>query len=73
VDAAARALTEEGHEGRAYTPTGPAAYTYDTIAGMLSRELGRPIRNANPGPLRYWRRMRRRGMPRGIVAVTLGI
>jgi len=70
---AARALTEDGHEGRAYTATGPAAYTYDTIAGMLSRELGRPIRNADPGPLRYWRRMRRRGMPRGMVAVTLGI
>ena len=70
---AARALIEDGHAGRAYTPTGPAALTYDEIAGMLTRELGRPIRNADPGPLRYWRRMRRRGMPRAMVAVTLGI
>jgi uncharacterized protein YbjT (DUF2867 family) len=70
---AARALTEEGHEGRAYTPTGPAALTYDEIATMLTAELGRPIRYANPGFLAYWRRMRRRGMPRGMVGVTLGI
>ena len=70
---AARALTEDGHEGRAYTPTGPAALTYDAIAALLTRELGRPIRYADPGFLRYWRRMRERGMPRGMVAVTLGI
>jgi uncharacterized protein YbjT (DUF2867 family) len=70
---AARALTEDGHEGKAYTPTGPEALTYDEIAAMLTAELGRPIRYADPGPLAYWRRMRRRGMPRGMVGVTIGI
>ena len=70
---AARALVEDGHQGQAYTPTGPAALTYDEIAGMLTCELGRPMRHADPGFIRYWRRMRRRGMPRGMVAVTLGI
>ncbi|MEO5966481.1 MAG: SDR family oxidoreductase [Candidatus Limnocylindrales bacterium] len=70
---AARALVEPGHEGQAYTPTGPAAITYDAVAGMLTRELGRPIRYADPGVLRYLRRMRARGMPRGMVAVTVGI
>ena len=70
---AARALVEPGHEGMAYTPTGPAALTYDEIAAMLTSELGRPIRYANPGFLAYWRRMRRRGMPRTMVGVTLGI
>ncbi len=70
---AARALVEPNHEGKAYTPTGPAALTYDAIAEMLTRELGRPIRYADPGVLRYWRRMRERGMPRGMVAVTVGI
>ncbi len=70
---AARALVEDGHEGRAYTPTGPAALTYDEIAGLLTRELDRPIRYADPSFLAYWRRMRRRGMPRAMVGVTLGI
>jgi uncharacterized protein YbjT (DUF2867 family) len=70
---AARALVEDGHERMAYTPTGPAALTYDEIAGMLTRELGRPIRYADPGMLAFWHRLRRRGMPRGMVGVMLGI
>ena len=70
---AARALVEDGHAGRAYTPTGPAALTYDEIAAMLSDELGRPIRYADPNLVAYWRRMRRRGMPRAMVGVTVGI
>jgi len=70
---AARALVEDGHGGRAYTPTGPAALTYDEVAALLTAELGRPIRYADPGLLAYWRRMRRRGMPRAMVGVTVGI
>ncbi len=70
---AARALVEDGHAGRAYTPTGPAALTYDEVAGALTAELGRTIRYENPGPLAYWRRMRERGMPRMMVVVTIGI
>jgi uncharacterized protein YbjT (DUF2867 family) len=38
---AARALTEAGHEGRAYTLSGPAALTYGEIAETLSSVLGR--------------------------------
>jgi uncharacterized protein YbjT (DUF2867 family) len=70
---AAHALVEEGHEGRAYTPTGSAALTYDEIAAILTAELGRPIRHADPGLLAFWRRLRRRGMPRAMVGVMLGI
>jgi uncharacterized protein YbjT (DUF2867 family) len=70
---AARALVEDGHAEKAYTPTGPAALTYDEIAAMLTDELGRPIRYADPNLVAYWRRMRGRGMPRGMVGVTLGI
>jgi uncharacterized protein YbjT (DUF2867 family) len=69
----AKALIEDGHEGRAYTLTGPAALTYDECASILSEVLGRTIRYANPGPWSYWRRMRASGMPRGMVAVTIGI
>jgi uncharacterized protein YbjT (DUF2867 family) len=41
--AAVKALTESGHEGKAYTLTGPEALTYDDIASELSRVLGRTI------------------------------
>ena len=68
-----RSLTEDGHEGHAYTPTGPAALTYDECATVLSEVLGRPIRYADPTPWSYWRRVRRDGMPRGMAAVTIGI
>ncbi len=70
---AARALVESGHEGKAYTPTGPAALTYGEIALILTTELGRPIRYADPGLLAFWHRLRRRGTPRAMVGVMLGI
>jgi uncharacterized protein YbjT (DUF2867 family) len=71
--AAAVALTGSGHEGHAYTPTGPAALTYDECAAILSDVLERRIRYADPTPWAYWRRMASRGMPKGMIAVTLGI
>ena len=70
---AARALVEDGHEGQAYTPTGPTALTYDEIATILTAELGRPIRYADPGLLAFWHRLRRRGTPRAMAGVMLGI
>jgi len=70
---AAVALTTDGHVGRAYTPTGPTALTYDECAAILSDVLGRTIQYADPNPIRYWRHMRQQGMARGMVAVTLGI
>lgn len=44
---AAAALTEPGHAGQAYELTGPAAPTYDEIAALFSKQLGRPIRYEN--------------------------
>lgn len=70
---AARALVEDGHEGMAYTPTGPAALTYDEIATILTAELGRPIRYTDPSLLAFWRRLRQRATPRAMVGVMLGI
>jgi len=40
---AVQALTGTGHEGRAYTLTGPEAFTYDEVATALSAALDRPI------------------------------
>ncbi len=41
---AVKTLTETGHEGKAYTLTGPAAFTNAEIAQILSDDLGREIR-----------------------------
>ncbi|MFI9506010.1 NAD(P)H-binding protein [Nocardia sp. NPDC052566] len=40
---AALALTEDGHEGRAYTLTGDTAYTIPEQVAVLAGVLGRPI------------------------------
>ena len=38
-----RALTEDGHAGKAYALTGPEALSYDAAAAVLSEVLGRSI------------------------------
>lgn len=43
ADAAARVLLEDGHAGRAYNLTGPAALGFGQVADVLSRVLQRPI------------------------------
>lgn len=40
---AAKALAEDGHEGQAYTVTGPVAISDNEVAQVLSDILGRPI------------------------------
>jgi uncharacterized protein YbjT (DUF2867 family) len=40
---AAVALTQPGHEGKAYVLTGPAALTRAEVAAELSRAIGKPI------------------------------
>ncbi len=44
AEVAARALTEEGHAGRAYTLTGPQALTAVEQTRLLGRLLGIPLR-----------------------------
>lgn len=41
---ATTALTEDGHEGKAYTPLGPEALTLHQVAEHISWITGRPIR-----------------------------
>ncbi|GAA1684478.1 SDR family oxidoreductase [Glycomyces endophyticus] len=72
--AAAALADREAHADRAWTVTGPRALTYDQVAQILTAELGRPIRYARPGLLRYMRHARRHlHMPRPMVAVTAAI
>lgn len=63
AEVAARAFAEDGHVGRGYTLTGPAALSFAEVAALLSAALGREIRYARPGVLRYLWRLRRRGLP----------
>jgi uncharacterized protein YbjT (DUF2867 family) len=70
---AAVALSEPGHESRAYTPTGPAALTYDEVAQIVSVELGRQVRYRPVGALRYFRHARRGGMQTGMALVTTAL
>jgi uncharacterized protein YbjT (DUF2867 family) len=75
ADVAVEALRDPAaHAGRAWTPTGPAALTYDEVAAELTRALGRPVTYARPGALRYALHARRSlGMPWGMVGVTTAI
>ena len=44
------ALTEDGHEGKAYEITGPQALSYYDIAGELSAALGREVKYVEVPP-----------------------
>jgi uncharacterized protein YbjT (DUF2867 family) len=69
--AAAAVSDPAAHRGRAWTPTGPTALTYQAVAEILTEVLGRPIGYRRPGPLAYARHARRAlGMPWPMVGVT---
>ena len=69
---AALALRDPGaHAGKAWTVTGGAALTYAECAAILSDVLGRPVRYARPGLLRYLHHAHSRlQMPWGMAVVT---
>jgi uncharacterized protein YbjT (DUF2867 family) len=41
---AARALTQNGHEGRAYSLSGPEALSQPEMAARISKAIGKPVR-----------------------------
>jgi hypothetical protein len=47
---AVQALTAGGHEGAAYTISGPAALGLAEVARLLGTALGRPLRALDPAP-----------------------
>ena len=75
ADVAVVALDDPGqHVGRAWTPTGSRALTYEQVATELSVVLGRPITYPRPGVLRYAVHARWvLGMPWAMVGVTTAI
>jgi uncharacterized protein YbjT (DUF2867 family) len=60
---AARVLTSEGHQGRAYDITGPEALTYAEAAGVMTSVLGRPVTYVALGDEEARSGMLRRGLP----------
>lgn len=70
---AAKALTELGHEGKAYELTGNVAYDYAEVAAMMTEALGRPIRYEDPSLPRFAWRMWRSGHPLAYTAVVSAI
>src|SRR5215208_3254781 len=46
-EVAVKVLTEEGHEGKVYTLTGPAAISFYEVAEALSEILGKEVRYVN--------------------------
>lgn len=70
---AALALTEAGHENKAYPLTGSEALDYYEVAAVLGAVLRRPITYSNPSLLRFGRRMRGRGAGWGYIGVMAAI
>lgn len=70
---AAKALTEPGHEHKAYSLTGDEALTYSDVAKILSRVLGRNIVYRKPGAIEFAFRMKKRGHPWMFIGVMVGI
>ncbi|MGY1728975.1 NAD(P)H-binding protein [Geodermatophilus sp. SYSU D01062] len=69
AEVAATALTEPGHEGRAYELTGREAPTFAEIAATLSAVLGRPVVYPRPGAVAFVREQLAEGRPPGLVLV----
>jgi uncharacterized protein YbjT (DUF2867 family) len=60
---AAQALTNSIHDGKAYTLTGPQAYSYDQIASLISQAVGKQIRYVNVSEAQAKAAMLQTGLP----------
>ena len=60
---AAAALTEDGHGGKTYTVTGPAAVSHADIATALGNAIGRPVRFERMPPKEFVAMVTGVGMP----------
>lgn len=69
AEVAVMALTEPGHENKAYPLTGEVALTYADVAREMTELLGKPIRYSNPSPRNFGKEMRRRGTPLPFILV----
>ena len=71
AEAAAKVLTSEGHEGKTYELTGPAAISIHDVAAALSKALGKPIRYVDVPPQAARESLLGMGVPEWVVGATL--
>jgi len=71
--AAAVALVEDGHDGEAYTLTGPEAITFEGIAGDLSEAVGREIEYLNVPDEAAQQSMIEQGLPEFVAAEIVAV
>lgn len=71
ADVATVALTTAGHEGRAYTLTGPEALTFAEAAARIQAATGRPLRYVDKSRADYVAGLIGMGFP-DVVAISLG-
>jgi uncharacterized protein YbjT (DUF2867 family) len=64
ADAAVTVLTEEGHDGRGYTITGPESLTFGEVAEVLAKVSGRPIRHVDATPAEHRAHFEKSGRPK---------
>jgi uncharacterized protein YbjT (DUF2867 family) len=60
---AVAALTEPGHEGKAYEITGPQLLSYDDVAAIFSRVIGTPVKYQDIPPAAAKQAMLGMGIP----------
>ena len=71
ADVEATVLSEDGHAGRIYTPSGPDLLTYGEVAERLSAGVGAPIPLQVPSADRYRDDMLAAGYPDAAVTGTI--
>lgn len=69
----AKVLLEPGHLYKAYELSGNEALSYYDAAEVLSEVLERKIEYKNPGILRFYIRMRQKGIPVAFVLVMIAL
>ena len=70
---AVKALTEKGHEGKAYPMTGPASFTLTQQAAMLSKAIGKPVKYVDVPPEAARQGMLSAGMPPAYVEAIVDL
>ncbi|WP_372664197.1 NAD(P)H-binding protein [Amycolatopsis kentuckyensis] len=63
AEAAVTVLTEEGHEGRGYTITGPDQLTFGEMAELLAKTSDRPIHHVDATPEQHREHFAKSGRP----------
>ncbi|MGA4467125.1 SDR family oxidoreductase [Bacillus bombysepticus] len=72
-EVAAKVLTEDGHEFKAYALTGSDALTYYEVAEIISKETNEHIIYTNPSIFTFRKRMIQKGLKNDFIMVMIGI